>query len=131
VLLKKEQKKSVRRLLVKKTDTAMSKYIRARDGYVCVTCGSRDRLQNGHLFSRNAYSTRWLELNCHCQCSSCNMTHEYNPHIYTNWFIHKYGVEKYDELLFRHNQVVKYKDGDLIALEQYFTDKLNNLPSII
>ena len=39
----------------------------------------RNNIQNGHLFSRASYSTRWDGLNAHAQCQSCNFRHEFDP----------------------------------------------------
>lgn len=119
-------KVSSRKTLVKNADKYCSEYIRARDKKCCI-CGSTERLTNGHLFSRTSYNTRWYELNCHCQCSSCNMIHEFNPHIYTKWFIDKYGYEKYNELFERHNLIVKYKAFDLIRIADEYKEKLEKI----
>ena len=76
---KTKKKTSDRKRLVKKLDKVFSQYIRFRDQR-CVTCGSRENLQCGHLFSRTAYSTRWHPRNAFCQCSSCNLRHEHDPY---------------------------------------------------
>jgi hypothetical protein len=75
-----------------------SYYIKVRDGFVCGLCGSKARLNNSHLISAQLTIIRWDEKNCHCQCSGCNKRHEFYPHIYTNWFIKKYGFEEYERL---------------------------------
>ncbi|KWX84299.1 hypothetical protein AXF24_13140 [Streptococcus pneumoniae] len=86
-----------------------------RDGE-SVLSGAKQSLTNGHLFSRQSYSTRWditPDGNCHCQTMGENMSHEYDPYPYTRWYIEKFGIEKYDELHRRHKQVSKLKDADL------------------
>lgn len=113
---------TARQKLVKKLDTEFSLYIRERDGH-CVTCGSAERLTNGHLFSRVAHSTRWSELNCHCQCWGCNYRHEFDPYPFLNWFENKFGKEALDEL---HREFVtprKYKDHDLQELFEQVKSK--------
>ena len=110
---------SERKSLVRKLDTAFSLYIRERDGH-CVTCGSKERLQCGHLFTRAAYSTRWNSMNAYCQCSSCNMRHEYDPGPLTIYFLAHYGQAAYEALHRKHKTPVKYSDGELLALiEKY------------
>ena len=94
------RKKPSRKTLVKKLDKIVSLYIRLRDE-VCVVCGTNEKLTNGHLFSRYSYSTRWdisEDGNCHTQCWGCNYRHEYDPYPYTNWFIEKFGKERWDEV---------------------------------
>ena len=117
-----------RKKIVKALDAIFSMYIRKRDNYRCFTCGQlggpKDGImQAGHLFSRVNYSTRWDELNTHCQCKSCNYTHEFNPHIYVNKFIDKYGLEKYQDLTFKHNQQFKISTPDLLVLTDYYKKK--------
>jgi len=124
--LPKLPKKKSRASCVRLADKWCSLYIRARDG-MCVICGSTQNLQNGHLFSRVSYITRWCEVNCHCQCRDCNNLHEYNPHLFTNWFIHKFGVKKYDWLLAKHNGIKKFKDFELLDIADYYKTKLEKL----
>lgn len=122
-----------RSTLVKRADKAFSEYIRERDGYQCFTCGlvgaEKDGvMQCGHLFTRVSHSTRWDELNSHCQCRGCNMLHEHDPHRYTSRFIEKYGLMKYEELYAKHKQTgTKFSNADLLLLEKLFLEKLNRL----
>lgn len=112
-----------RKLLVKKLDSVVSKFIRARDK-ACVVCGSIEKLTNGHLFSRIAYSTRWDitdDGNCHCQCWDCNYRHEYDPYPYMSWYIKKFGQEKLDELHKRFNTPVKYHSRELLEMIESFS----------
>lgn len=117
-------KKSARKRLVAALDRVCSEYIRKRDNSQCVVCGSREQPTNGHLFTRSAYSTRWDELNCHCQCWACNYSHEHNPGPYTSWFVRKYGIDTYDELLRKHKQPLKLKDYQLQEMIDQFKEKL-------
>jgi hypothetical protein len=97
--------------LVKALDNIVSLIVRKRDKR-CVTCGSTERLQNGHLITRSKFKIRWNLINCNCQCASCNYTHEFNPHIYTSWFISRYGLETYRQLI-RESNNDGYKISDL------------------
>ena len=108
-----------RSLTIKKLDKEFSRFIRNRDKR-CVLCGKTENLQCGHLFSRVAHSTRWSEVNCHGQCSGCNVYHEHNPHKFTIWFINKFGVDKYKLLFFQHNQTRKYTTGELQGMLLYY-----------
>jgi len=118
-------KKSNRKGKVKRLDNAFSLFIRARDRYVCVTCGLRGSykdgvMQCGHLFSRQSYSTRWDEMNCYCQCKGCNNSHEYDAYPFTRYFIERYGLNAYDELHLRHRTSRKFSDADLNDMIKFY-----------
>jgi len=124
-------KLSPRKKLVKELDRVVSLYIRARDGE-CVVCGSTQRLTNGHLFSRNSHSTRWDitdDGNCHCQCVSCNFSHEFCPYPFERWYQKKFGMKKYDDLYFRFHQSVKFKDYQLQEMIDEVNRKIKELQS--
>lgn len=104
-----------RKKLVSKLDKVFSEFIRNRDKR-CVCCGKTEGLTNGHLITRAKYSVRWSELNCACQCRGCNMLHEYQPERYTDWFIRKHGLKKYQALITESNQIKKFTDTDLEEL---------------
>ena len=122
-------KKPSRKHLVRLLDKAFSDYIRERDGWKCVTCDQtdRERLYCGHLFSRQAYSTRWSERNAFCQCDACNMRHEYDSYPLTAYFLNEYGREAYDALHRIHRATVKFSDANLVGMIQEYRNKLANL----
>ena len=123
------KKLSARKKLVKEADRVVSIYIRLRDGK-SVTSGKTERLTNSHLFSRNSYSTRWdttEDGNCHCQTCEENFTHEYDPYEYTRWYQKKFGIEKYDELHFRHKQTLKLKDYQIQEIIDETKAKIKDL----
>jgi len=104
-----------RKKLVKTLDKLVSKIVVARDKR-CITCGKTERLGNGHLFSRIAYSTRWDLRNCNAQCVSCNYRHEYDFYRYEQAFKNKYGEEAYHELYRQFNKPRKFTDKELKEL---------------
>lgn len=116
------KKSSPRKKLVKKLDTIVSLYIRARDGK-CIVCGKKENLQNGHLFTRSAYSTRWDEVNCNAQCAGCNLRHEFDSYPYTAKFMDKYGNKEYHALHIRYARAKRYSDKELEQLYEYFKEK--------
>lgn len=94
---RKRKQKSPRQKLVDKLDSIVSLIVRARDKK-CVQCGTRERLTNGHLFSRTNYSTRWDLFNCNCQCMGDNLRHDSDPYPYQEWWKKKFGEEAYHTL---------------------------------
>lgn len=111
-----------RKGLVGKADAAFSVFIRNRDKE-CVVCGKTEDLTCGHLFSRVAYSTRWDELNCHCQCVECNLSHEYDAQPFTSWFIRKFGIETYDDLHRQYWTKRRFSDGDIAEMWKRYSDR--------
>ena len=118
----KPKKRPSRRGKVKRLDNAFSLYIRERDGWQCVTCGSRvkERLQCGHLFSRVAYSTRWDERNAYCQCASCNLHHEHDPYPLMSYFLSLYSQADLDRLHEKYRTPVKLKDSEIDELIKHY-----------
>jgi hypothetical protein len=118
----KPKKRPSRRGKVKRLDNAFSLYIRERDGWQCVTCGSRvkERLQCGHLFSRAAYSTRWDERNAYCQCASCNLYHEHDPYPLIQHFLSLYTQSDLDRLHEKYRTPVKLKDSEIDELIKHY-----------
>lgn len=108
-------KKPSRKTLIRNLDAIVSKIVIKRDGW-CVTCGTFANPTCGHLFSRVAYSTRWDLENCFRQCVSCNFKHEHDPYPFNNWFITKFGKEKWDALHIKYSQIKKWKDFELAEL---------------
>lgn len=117
----KKPKKPARKSLVKELDRVFSLFIRARDKR-CVTCGTSENLTCGHLFSRVAYSTRWNEDNCACQCAGCNLRHEHDPYVFHRWFIRKYNQEYWDLLHAKYNTPRKFTDAELQAMIQKYKE---------
>ena len=111
----KKKKKTRRQTLMGSLKTEHSLYIRSK-GNRCVVCGSPNNLQCGHIFTCAHLSTRWdLEDDgdCHIQCGGCNLKHEHNAYPYYNWYINKFGKDKFDELYIRHMSIKKYLIPDL------------------
>lgn len=129
------KKKTERQKAINELDKWFSLFIRARDGYICFTCGASRVImeahrcvpQAGHLFSRSNYATRWDELNTHCQCSGCNMLHEMKPEKYTMCFLRKYGESAYEKLYIKHNTVFKISTQEINILADYYKHKYEEL----
>jgi hypothetical protein len=119
-------KLSERKKLVKEADRVFSLYIRARD-VECVVCGSWERLQCGHVFTRAYYSTRWDEENAFCQCASCNYRHEFDPMPLYAVAKAKLGAEGFEALYRKARQTRKFYDDDLRGIIAEFKKKKEEL----
>ena len=126
----KRMKKPINRgRLIIRADEAFSLYIRERDGFVCFTCGMKGQLRDGvmqcgHLISRRSYSTRWDELNAHCQCRGCNFRHEYDYEVYRAAFVFRYGEEAYQKLYAKSKSLQKVSNAELEEIAGYYTARL-------
>jgi hypothetical protein len=99
--------------LMKHASVVFNAWIRRRDKNECVCCGTTKNPTAGHLITAGKKSTKFSELNTHCQCAKCNFLHEHFPERYTQWFIRHYGVEVYDQLIFDSNQIKKFTREEL------------------
>lgn len=116
--MKKPKKtKSAWKKLVKEADDTFSEWIRNRDenefGQGCSLCRFQKATCAAHLISRAKYSVRWDPLNVYAQCIGCNIRHEFHPQYYTTWWIARHGVEAYQDLFRRSNQIVKRSRQDM------------------
>lgn len=119
-------RKPTRKTLVRKLDKLVSEITRARETS-CVTCGSKDQLNNSHLFSRRNLSLRWdvrPDGNCHTMCWPCNFLHSSRDSApYTSWYILEFGIKRWNQLHAEWSKVTKIKDYEL----QELYDKLKDI----
>jgi hypothetical protein len=109
---------SARSKLVHKADELVGLIVRTQEPY-CVTCGTTEDLQCGHLYSRRAHSTRFdlhPEGNCHTQCGRCNLRHVTNKFPYINWYLKNFGEDALVRLHARWCEVKKYSCDELKSL---------------
>lgn len=105
--------------LFRGADGAFSKFIRQRDGWKCVLCGTTENICNGHLIKRGKLTTRFDEKNCNALCTSCNYLDNHEPHHYVNWFLKKYGQAEFDRLYIQSKEVM---DKRMSSLRSYLSD---------
>ena len=97
---KRRKKKTERQLWERRLDGLVREIVLARDGFcVCPSNKHTQIMQPGHLITRGRESVRWDLYNVNCQCSGCNLMHEYYPEIYTNWFIGRFGEDRYGQMV--------------------------------
>lgn len=102
--------------LIRELDSVFSKYIRARDGGKCITCGKIgdiEDMQAGHFISRRHMSTRFDERNVSCQCQECNCFLDGNLEAYEDVLKLKYGNNIITELTEKSKQVKKYTSQEI------------------
>lgn len=123
----KEKKKSISKLK-KDLDSIFSKFIRARDGHRCYTCGHNmepNKSQCGHFVPRQYLATRYSEINCHCQCYACNVLFNGQPSAYAKRLAKDYGEGIIAELEGLRHVVVK--DFPYEANIEFYKQKLADL----
>jgi len=104
---------TARRTLIAEIDALARRatFERAKRG--CERCGTRDRLQWHHVFSRAIVSLRWDLDNLLCLCSGCHLWWHHNPLEAAAWFTKYAGADRCKRLhLARHT----IRKTDLLAL---------------
>jgi len=117
--IKKKPKKPTTSKLKAKLDAIFSRYIRLtyadEHGYcTCYTCDKRlhwTKIQNGHLFSRGRYATRFDPDNCRPQCAGCNVMGKGNYQEYFPRMIEEVGAEAVMNLQGASKHVVKFNSS--------------------
>ena len=120
-------KKPNRKTIIKKLDKACGDFVKTRDAYTCVQCGSTKSPSWGHIFSRRHYATRWDLENSFCQCWSCNYRHSFDNYDYYKWFQDRFGNAKFEKLRARYKASVKFTTDDLLELLEHFKKEIKNL----
>lgn len=111
------------------TQRAFNDYIRARDGEICISCGSTTAIayHAGHYRTTAAASQlRFNEDNVHSQCSACNTHHSGNIGPYRINLIDKIGLQRVVELE-SDNNPHRYTREELDALRALYRAKLRAL----
>lgn len=88
------------------TQRAFNDYIRARDGDICISCGSTKAVSYhaGHYRTTAAASQlRFNEDNVHSQCSACNTHQSGNISPYRISLIAKIGLQRVEALETNNN----------------------------
>jgi hypothetical protein len=122
---KPRKKKSSRQLYERELDTLVRSIVILRDKF-CVCPPPKNGhsvvLQPGHLITRGKESVKWSLLNVHCQCSGCNLSHEFRPERFTNWFVQKFSAEVYAQLVADSEEVCKMSVDELMELRSQLTE---------
>lgn len=123
----------MKKVTIAKMDRLWSEYIRARDKYVCCTCGlegTKSEIDCGHLIKRGKKSVRFDPMNTFAQCKSCNIRHNHWPEYMTRFFITTYGVKEYKKLIDRSKIIKGWKSYELEELYEDTKNKLHALTEL-
>ncbi|AKL13289.1 TPA: recombination protein NinG [Kluyvera intermedia] len=113
------------------TQRAFNDYIRARDGDICISCGSTTAISYhaGHYRTTAAASQlRFNEDNVHSQCAACNVHHSGAIGPYRINLIAKIGAERV-EALENNNTPHRYTREELDAIRAHYRALLRELIS--
>ena len=118
--VKKEFNQKDRSYQLKKTQDIFNRWIRNRDGNICITCGSTDRqIHAGHFMPQGRHSeVRFDAHNVHSQCSVCNNHKSGNLAVYRQKLIGKYGIEEVERL--EHSTTKKWSIEELIQIQKEY-----------
>lgn len=111
------------------TQRAFNDYIRARDGNICISCGSTTAVSYhaGHYRTTAAASQlRFNEDGCHSQCASCNTHHSGNIGPYRINLITKIGLQRVLALE-SNNEPHRYTREELNGLRARYRALLREL----
>jgi len=115
---------------LKLTQKVFNEYIRARDrNEFCISCGRKHdgQYHAGHFLTTAAHpELRFNELNCHKQCSPCNLHLSGDLIRYIPALVAKIGQDKVDFLYNNHSKY-KYTIEDLKEIREYYKDKIKEL----
>lgn len=120
---------------VSKVDVVFSRYIRKKNanssGMVkCYTCGKLmpwTQAECGHYIPRSHMATRFLELNCHPQCFTCNHELRGNIEVYRDHLLADYGTQDVAFLERLKNETQRLLPSDLDDLYKLYKWKYKNL----
>ncbi len=107
---------------------AFNKYIRVRDGNVCISCGTTTgQFHAGHYRTRAAApQLAFNHFNCHSQCAQCNNYKSGNITAYRDRLVRKIGEEKV--LLIEADQrVAQFSEAYLERVKSIYNRRARHL----
>ena len=118
-------KKPTHAALKRKLWKVFTAYIKARDNYICITCGRKvegANAQGGHYIAKGACGLDYYfsEKNVHCQCSNCNLRLEGNRPAYREYILRTYGSGVLTDLETNYHKPCKWTTQDFLdRIERY------------
>jgi predicted restriction endonuclease len=117
--------KTDKKKLEKELDDLWHQAVLKRDCYRCRICGSKDRLQTHHIFSRIRKTTRWDMDNGITLCAGHHYLAHRDPEKFRRFVIKIIGEEKYEELYQKSLYVAKITIKDLEIKREEFKQYIN------
>ena len=105
----------MKKSLSKKLDQAWADKV--KEYGMCEYCHKTKPLNAHHFYSRSIRSVRWDIDNGFCLCVGCHVfsskfsAHK-TPAEFVEWAIEKRGIQWYETVKERKNQVIKFTDSD-------------------
>lgn len=106
-----------------------SLFIRARDKYTCVLCGSRSQQNASHYIAKAACNPEYYfsETNVNSCCVRCNMWLEGNRPAYREFIINKYGADELKNIEMNYNRSIKWDIPKYQEKIDYYSKKIKEL----
>lgn len=79
------RKRAKRKAKLHDADRLFSQYVRTRDGWACVRCGSPKRVQCAHLWTRKYHAIRFNPDNATTLCQGCHVMFTHRPIEWLDW----------------------------------------------
>ncbi len=124
------RKKSKTKLstLRRKADETFNRYIRNRDGLVCISCGTVGSVDAGHYVATSVSANlRYDERNVNSQCRRCNRFLHGNLEGYAIGLLHKYGTEILEKLHKEKSVICQRTAKDYEEIISTYEEKLKSL----
>lgn len=118
-------------ILKKRFWIIFSKYIRQRDGGVCISCGKQSNWKNmdaGHYIPKTTGLALYFdERNVNCQCTYCNRWMHGNLSKYAIVLRKKYGENILEELDKKRKEIRKISSIEYQKFIEEYKNKLNKI----
>ena len=113
---KKRKKLPSRKKVVRELDAAFSLEVRAATIQEYGRCpfDCTEPVQHCfHFVTRAKHSVRWDRRNAVGSCAGHNFRYEFDPHFAVQWYIKKFGLPAYEQLIADGNKIAKFSTPDL------------------
>jgi hypothetical protein len=124
----KRKSKSKLSTLRRKADETFNRYIRQRDGSLCISCGRVGEVDAGHYVATSVSSNlRYSEENVNSQCRRCNRFLHGNLGEYSLGLIRKYGPEILEKLHKEKQIICQRTPEEYQEIIETYQKKLNKI----